>query len=227
GLALSAVLILLRLLWMYPGAEVAYQIRHKLLHQDNKRANPRAIFIVGWTGMRGVVALAAAIALPDVLDNGQPFPHRGLIIFLTFCVIFVTLVLQGLTLPAVIRKMGLAGTAAGNASDEQARRAMIDAALAYLEHSRETDNPEFEPVYTDLIRFQERRRELIEADGVEQQPTAREHMERYRELSRQVRRVQRATILHMRNQGEIDDELMRRMERELDLVEVRFSSSER
>jgi monovalent cation/hydrogen antiporter len=226
GLALSGVLILLRLIWMYPGAEVAYQIRHKLLHQDNKRADPRAIFIVGWTGMRGVVALAAAIALPDVLDNGRPFPHRELMIFLTFCVIFVTLVLQGLTLPAVIRKMGLAGTAVRNTNDKQARRAMIDAALAYLEHSRESDDPEFDSIYGDLIRFQQRRREVIEAEGEEQHPTAREHMERYRELARKIRQVQRATILHLRNEGEIDDEVMRRLERELDLVETRFSSEQ-
>jgi CPA1 family monovalent cation:H+ antiporter len=227
GLLLSIVLILLRMIWMFPGAEVAYQIRRRLLHQEVTRANPKSIFVVGWTGMRGVVALAAAIALPNMLENGRPFPHREVMIFLTFCVILVTLVLQGLTLPHVIRRLGLAGTAENNIDEEQARRAMVEAALAYLEHSRDSDDPRFEPLYDDMIRVQERRRLLIDADASGgQHKTGREHLERYRDISRQVRAVQRATVLHMRNEGEIDDEVMRRLERELDLVEERFSSSE-
>ena len=225
GLLLSVVLILLRLIWMFPGAEVSYQIRTRMLRQNLTRANPKSIFIVGWTGMRGVVALAAAIALPDVLKNGRPFPHRALMIFLTYCVIFVTLVLQGLTLPPLIRKLGLAGAASKNLDEEQARRAMIDAALAYLEHSRESDPPEFQPLYGDLIRLQKRRRELIDADGSSDDDASREHLAKYRSLTGRVRAVQRATILHVRNEGEIDDEVMRRLERELDLVELRFSSS--
>jgi monovalent cation/hydrogen antiporter len=224
GLLLSGVLILLRLVWIYPGAEVAYQIRKNMLHQDVARANPRAIFIVGWTGMRGVVSLAAAIALPNVLQNGERFPHREVMIFLTFCVIFVTLVLQGLTLPPLIRCLGLAGAKSRNFDEEQARRAMIDAALAYLEHTRETDDPAYEPMYKDMIALQKRRREMLEA-GEAAEDAPRERMQKYRDLLTRVRNVQRATILHMRNQGEIDDEVMRRLERELDLVEVRFSSA--
>ena len=223
GLLLSAVLILLRIAWMYPGAEVSYRIRRRFLRQKLERANPRAIFIVGWTGMRGVVSLAAAIALPDVLKDGRPFPHREVIIFLTFCVIFVTLVLQGITLPTLIRRLGLAGAAGKNPDEEQARRAMIEAAVAYLEHSRDEDDPELRALYGELIGFQNRRRGLLdvgESDG----KSAR-RSERYLALLSRVRAVQRATILHMRDQGEIDDETMRRLERELDLIEVRFSTS--
>ena len=223
GLFLSVVLILLRLVWMFPGAEVAYRIRRRFLHQNVERASPRAIFIVGWTGMRGVVSLAAAIALPVILKNGRPFPHRELIIFLTFCVIFVTLVLQGLTLPAMIRRLGLAGKTGKNMDEEQARRAMIDAALAYLEHSRDDDDPESSSLYNDMIRFQHRRRELL--DGAEDDGTPGQRHQQYANLMGRVRAVQRATILHMRDLGEIDDETMRRLERELDLIEVRFSTS--
>lgn len=226
GFLLSGVLIALRLIWMFPSAEVSFQIRRRFFHQNVGRPNPKAVFIVGWTGMRGVVALAAAIALPEVLKNGAPFPHRELMIFLTYCVILVTLVLQGLTLPPIIRKLGLAGDAAKNLDEEQARRAMIDASLAYLEHSRETDAPGFEPLYTDLIRFQQRRRELIDADSVDQDHASREQLEKYRDLSRRLQGVQRATILHLRNQGEIGDEVLRRLQRELDLLEARFSSAE-
>ncbi len=108
------VLIVLRLLWLYPGAELAYQIRKRILKQKIQRRGARAVFVVGWTGMRGVVALAAAISLPNTLANGQPFVEKNLIVFLTFTVILVTLVGQGSTLPPRIRALGLAG-------DERAR----------------------------------------------------------------------------------------------------------
>jgi Na+/H+ antiporter len=223
GLLLSVVLILLRLIWVYPGAELAYQIRKRYLHHKEPRANPKAIFIVGWTGMRGVVCLAAAIALPNALANGRPFPHREVMIFLTFCVIFVTLVLQGLTLPTLIRRLGLAGAGGKEADEQLARRAMIDAALAYLEHSKE-DDPGSETVYKEMIGFHRRRRSLLETSDGDDGRASEENRERYRELLTRVRGVQRATILHMRNLGEIDDEVMRRLERELDLTEVRYSS---
>ena len=83
---------------------------------------PREVFVVGWTGMRGVLALAAAISVPEVLGNGQPFEARNLIVFLAFCVILVTLVLQGLTLPALIRALGLAGTTGMEPEEREARK---------------------------------------------------------------------------------------------------------
>ena len=112
GVFFSIFLILLRLIWVFPGAHLSYFIRGRLLHQNEKRPGARQIFIIGWTGMRGVIALAAAMSLPKTLANGSPFPHRDLIVFLTFSVILVTLVFQGLTLPWVIRMLGLAETPA-------------------------------------------------------------------------------------------------------------------
>jgi monovalent cation/hydrogen antiporter len=103
---------------MYPGAWVANVIRRRVLHQSESMPNPRAIFIVGWTGMRGVVALAAVISLPQYVSNGTPFPGRDLMVFITFCVIVVTLVLQGLALPPLIRRLGLAGTMAHEREEE-------------------------------------------------------------------------------------------------------------
>ena len=102
GALFSALVIVLRLLWAFPGAFLANRIRTRILHQKDKLPSARAILVTGWTGMRGVISLAAAIALPD------PFPQRDLIIFLAFSVIFVTLVLQGLTLPFVVRVLGVA-----------------------------------------------------------------------------------------------------------------------
>src|SRR3984885_1552727 len=108
GLLVSAVVIVLRLVWMYPGVWASNWLRRHAQHQQVTMPSAGTIFIVGWTGMRGVVALAAAISLPRALQDGSPFPQRNLIIFLTFCVIFVTLVFQGLSLPFFIRRLGLA-----------------------------------------------------------------------------------------------------------------------
>src|SRR5262249_35549046 len=104
----SVLLILLRLTWVFPGTMLSYFIRRRFLHQREKLPPLRNIFIVGWTGMRGVVSLAAALALPATLANGAPLPHRALIVFLTFSVIFATLVFQGLTLPPLIRALHMA-----------------------------------------------------------------------------------------------------------------------
>ncbi|MBB6095261.1 CPA1 family monovalent cation:H+ antiporter [Povalibacter uvarum] len=106
--ALFAVaLIVLRIVWVYPGAWLVYVIQRHALRQPETLPSWRSTLVIGWSGMRGVVALAAAIALPHTLDNGEPFPGRNIIIVMTFTVILVTLVGQGLTLPPLIRALGL------------------------------------------------------------------------------------------------------------------------
>ena len=226
GLLFSGVVILLRFLWVYPGAMLSYAIRRRILHQHEANPNRRALFIVGWTGMRGVVALAAAISLPKLLDSGEPFPGRNLMIFLTFCVIFVTLVLQGLTLPPLIRRLGLAG-GAEDTEEGEARHAMVEAALAYLEHSRDDAGAEFTSVYDELIRLYRRRLNALDSNESAEQGYRREDYQRWTDLMRQVSAIQHATVLHLRNENKINDEVMRRLERELDLVEARYATSDR
>ena len=226
GLLFSGVVILLRFLWIYPGAAISYAIRRKFQHQAETVPGPKPLFVVAWTGMRGVVALAAAISLPKVLDSGAAFPGRNLMIFLTFCVIFVTLILQGLTLPALIRRLGLAGLAERNEEEEAARRDMVKAALAYLEHCREDTSSENAPVYDELIRLYRRRLNTLVNDKSAERGSRPQDYQLWQELSQQVRAIQRATVLHLRNQNKINDEVMRKLERELDLTEVRYAQSE-
>jgi monovalent cation/hydrogen antiporter len=226
GLLLSAVLIVIRVVWIYPGAFVANQIRRRVFHQNVPLPPARGIFIVGWTGMRGVVALAAALSLPDILKDGSPFPQRDVMIFLTFCVIFVTLVLQGLTLPRLIRFLGLAGVTEDNLEEQAARRAMIEAALAYLEHTREENPDEFAPVYDELIHSQRRRLNVIESNTAAEFGSRPEDYQRWKDLSRKIAALQRATILHLRNENKINDEVMRKLELELDLFDARYSVPE-
>lgn len=226
GLLFSAVVILLRMVWVYPGGWTSNWIRRRLLHQQESLPDPRYIFVIGWTGMRGVVALAAAISLPRFLNDGTPFPERNVIIFLTFCVIFVTLVLQGLTLPFIIRRLGLSGAVTPNPEEEQARYAMIDAALAYLEHARDTDLPEFKPVYDELIRVQQHHLNLLPGDHAVDTGYRPQDYERYRELSAQIRALQRAALLNLRNHNKINDQVLHRLEQELDLFELKFANSQ-
>ncbi len=223
GALFSGILILLRMIWMYPGAYLANLIRSRILHQNVKLPPARQIFVVGWTGMRGVLALAAALSLPEVLADGAAFPQRNLIIFLTFCVILVTLVVQGLTLPPLIRALGLAGATGHKEEEEEARRAMIEAALAHLEKARLKDGDEFAAVYNEIEqRYKHRLTNLIGQD--DQGVAADRHAyARYLQLSRSLLGTERQTALNLRSAGRINDEVLRKVEHELDLTETRLS----
>lgn len=226
GALFSAIVIVLRLFWLYPGAHLAYFVRTRLLKQSYPKPSARQIFIVGWTGMRGVVALAAALALPEMLANGQPFPQRNLIVFLTFSVILVTLVLQGLTLPPLIRALGLCGAGAGMKDEEdEARRLITSSALAYLEGLRGDDAPEFAAVYDDISHRYARRLAALGKESGDTDALSGKELVRYRELLGEMLRLERKTAVQLRNEGRINDEVLRKLEHEIDLSETRLALS--
>src|SRR6266478_2690611 len=224
GALFSAIVIVLRLLWMFPAGNLAYWIRTRILRQTYAKPSAKQVFVIGWTGMRGVVALAAAIALPEILSDGSPFPQRNLIIFLTFSVILVTLVLQGLTLPPLIRALGLAGATGRNKEEDDARRQMIAAALAQLRAEQERDGEQFHDVYEEIEeRYRHRLGALQESERDSDSNESTAHVSRYKELLRQLMRIERHTAVSLRNQGRLNDEVLRRIEHELDLSEMRLS----
>ena len=120
ALAVSGVVFITRLVWLFT---VPYVIRalDRRPSQRARRVGARPRLIAAWSGMRGAVSLAAALALPLRLDNGTPLPHRNLIIFLTFAVIFSTLVVQGLSLPTLIRRLGVTRDDQEDAEEVRAR----------------------------------------------------------------------------------------------------------
>ena len=219
GALFSAFLILLRLVWMFPGASISFFIRRRALHQRVRMPPARQLFILGWTGMRGVISLAAAIALPHTLADGAPFAQRQLIIFLTFSAILVTLVFQGLTLAPLIRALGLAGFTSRSEEEEEARRVILETALRHLEKVRGDEKAEFARVHDDLeLHYRDRLATLMEIEaGIY---SARYN--RYVELSRELIQVERRTAIRLRNERRINDELLRQLERELDLAEARL-----
>jgi NhaP-type Na+/H+ or K+/H+ antiporter len=215
----SGLLIALRVFWIFPGAFMANLVRRRILHQKEPMPPARQIFVVGWTGMRGVISLAAAIALPQTLANGAPFTQRDLIIFLTFCVILVTLVLQGLTLAPLVRALGLAGAGGRSCEEEEARRIILEAAVGYLETIRGKQSSELDEIYDDLAQHYGHRLATLKGDAGD---IHSDHHKRFVGLSRELLRVERQTAVRLRNEGRINDELLRDLERELDLSETRF-----
>src|SRR5712664_968990 len=222
GAMFSAIVIVLRLLWMFPGGYLAYFIRNHVLHQGLPRPPARQIFIIGWTGMRGVVALAAALALPETLPDGTAFPQRDLIIFLTFSVILVTLVLQGLTLPWLIRALGFVGK---TGTEDEARRIITSTALTHLESARAEDLEDFAAVYDDLSHRYTRRLASLSKENSNDDGMSNQELARYRKILGQLLHLERKTALRLRNEGRINDEVLRKIEHELDLSETRLTLS--
>ena len=224
GLGFAAVLITLRLLWCFPMARITYKLRRKFQHQMEPPPSGRSIFVLGWTGMRGVVALAAANSLPYTLSNGEPFHQRNIIIFLTFCVILVTLVLQGLSLPALMRVLRLKNEPSNGCDEGEARRILIRGAMDHLSAAREGDDPGLHHAYDDLLHQYEHRLEFIQdcGPGV---PAQDRHARSMQTILAEAYRAEREALIALRNEGRVDEAIYRTLERELDLGESRLQSA--
>jgi CPA1 family monovalent cation:H+ antiporter len=186
--------------------------------------------VVGWAGMRGVVSLAAALALPELLPDGRPFPERDLIVFLTFGVILVTLVGQGLTLPWLLRRLGVGGDGTEEREESLARAAAVEAALARIERLAE-EWPGHLPLI-DTLRAQYGHRlshlaEPISADGAEggaSDPAAEQELIEHRKIRRAVIDAERGAVHDLAERGAIHVPVLRRVERDLDLEELRMEA---
>jgi Na+/H+ antiporter len=215
ALVVSAVVVGVRLGWNFT---LPYLVRllDRRPGQVMRRVGARERLVTGWSGMRGAVSLAAALALP------QDFPMRNLILFLTFAVILATLVVQGLTLPALIRRLGVSGDGAEEKEEVRARLAAAQAALDRLDELSGAEWTRDDTVQRLQGLFEFRRRRLkaragkIEDDGTEDRSQA------YQRLVRELLEAQRQAIVRLRNQGVISNDVMHRIERELDLEDTRL-----
>jgi monovalent cation/hydrogen antiporter len=188
--------------------------------QRERRATWRIRLIGGWCGIRGAVSLAAALAL------AQDFPQRNIVLFLTFAVIFATLVLQGLTLPPLIKALGVEDDGADEREELLGRRASVEAALARLdelgaaEWTRDETTMRMRQLYEyRRRRFAIRAGEVDDGDGLDAIET---RSRRYQKMVRSVLTAQRERLVELRNRGEISNEVMHRLERELDLEDERL-----
>jgi monovalent cation/hydrogen antiporter len=221
ALAITGVVVGTRLLWFFT---VPYLVRaiDRRPAQRARRVGPRWRLVMAWSGMRGAVSLAVALALPLTTDSGDGFPKRDLIVFLTFAVIFFTLVVQGLSLPTLIRRLGVDDGGADADEEVRARLRATKAALEELEALAREEWTRDETVDR-LRRFYEYRKRRfatragkIEDDGYEDRSLA------YQRTLQHVLGAQREALLRMRSDGELSNEMMNRILRELDLEESRL-----
>jgi len=226
--ALIAVVVLgCRFLWLFT---VPYLVR-AVDRRESQRAQrvpwqPRVV--VGWAGLRGAVSLAAALALPLETDAGTAFPDRDLILFITFALILVTVVGQGLTLPVLIRRLGVVEDGAEEEAEELKARLIASRAalerLDELELESWTHDDTIERVrgvYRFRIRrFKVRAGKLEDDDGIEDRSLA------YQRLMHDIYNVQRQALVRLRNAGEISAEVTRRVEHDLDLEQTRLEIRE-
>ena len=225
AVAISATVILVRIAWVFPATYVPRWLSAKIRERD-PYPRPRNVFLVSWAGMRGVVSLAAALALPRTLPDGSPFPERELLIFLTFAVILATLVGQGLTLPLVIRRLGIAGDGGDVHEEAHARIYLAEAAVASIERLAQEWPTHLELI--DALRAQyAHRAEHLGAHGDEDgEPTdeAERELLEHRQIRLAVIEAEREALLRLRESGGVTDDVFRRVERDLDLEELRMEA---
>lgn len=214
GLLISAVAILVRFAWVYVAALLPRALSGQLRAAE-PRPRKRELGIISWCGMRGIVSLAAALALPATLPGGGAFPHRDLIVFLTFFVIAVTLVGQGLTLPALIRRLKVGSDWSIEAESRHVRAAMSAAAIAAIDDLVAREGAP--AAWADPLRAEIRERIILAApQGLEPNPQAALAMR----LRQAAIRAERAELIRLWRDNEISDEVMHHLEEILDYQEA-------
>jgi Na+/H+ antiporter len=223
AVAVSTVVIAVRILWVYPGTYVPRALSEGI-RTSEPYPPPRNVFIISWAGMRGVVSLAAALALPLYLADGTtPFPERDLIIFLAFAVILATLVGQGLTLPLVIRRLGVVADTGEVHEEAHARTATAEAAVQRIDELAAEWPGHLELI--DTLRAQYSHRASHIDPGHEEQLTeSEEELFEHRQIRASVIEAEREALVQMRERGAVTDEVFRRVERDLDLEELRMEA---
>ncbi|MET0832887.1 MAG: Na+/H+ antiporter [Actinomycetota bacterium] len=215
GALVSAVVVAVRLGW---GFSIPYLVRlvDRRPSQVMRRVGAKQRLMIGWSGMRGAVSLAAALALP------RDFPMRNLILFLTFSVIFATLVVQGLTLPTLIRRLNFEQDDTEEREEIRARLAATHAALDRLDELAGADWTRDDTVERLHGLYEFRRRRLKARGGYLEDDGTEDRSQAYQRLLRELLQAQRQAIVRLRNQGQISNDVMHRIERELDLEDTRL-----
>ena len=216
------VVIAARLLWMPFVAYLPRWLFPRLRERDPYPPIGRPL-VAAWSGMRGAVSLAVALALPLTTHAGRPFAERDLIVFLTFCVILGTLALQGLTLPTVIRVFRVEDDGAVDHEDAKARIKAADAALRRLEElaAEEWVREDTAERLRGLYGFRRNRFAARFDDGDDGAIEARSAD--YRRLMIELLEAERREVIRLRRDGVINDDVMHRVERDLDLEEARLA----
>lgn len=222
AIIISVVTILIRIIWVYPGAYVP-RILFPSIRNKEPRPSGKTVFLVAWSGMRGVVSLASALSVPLTLSNGTAFPHRSLLLFITFVVILITLVLQGLSLPWLIRTLKIEENTkeAEEELDLAIRLQMADAVVDYLNlnYAEEIKNIEaYQRVKERYDRMaQHTYKRLVDGDN-----SGPDFLPAYRKMLLELVHVKRMALQRLNREDLYSMEMIREKEYELDLEEARL-----
>jgi monovalent cation/hydrogen antiporter len=224
AIIISLVTILIRIAWVFPGAYIPRMLFKSI---RNTEPNPgwRNVLLLGWSGMRGVVSLASALAVPLTLANQQAFPHRNLILFITFVVILFTLVLQGLSLKPLIRLLKIKGDEKETETMQMLdlRLRLANAVLAHIDdkYAREIEtNDTYKRVRERYARMIEITQKKLEAQ--ESIDDTQSFLPHYRQMLLELIEVRRRELNHYRHTNDFSHELIKEREWELDLEEARL-----
>jgi CPA1 family monovalent cation:H+ antiporter len=224
GAVISGAAIGVRLIWV-PAAAALSRVASPRLRAQRTAGQWPAVVVVAWAGMRGIVSLASALALPLALPSGAPFPYRAEIIVLAFAVILSTLVLQGLTLSPLIRRLRLGHDDTLEAEETLARETAIRAALARLDQvarapwARRDQVERLRALYAQRLARWSPLRQSAE-------PAARQAQAGYRRLRHATLDAERQAVVALRDDGVISDEVLHRLEQELDVEAMRTGLGE-
>ncbi len=218
GVIVSLTVIIGRIIWVYPGAYIPRWFSKKIRRTEPK-VNIRLVTVIAWSGMRGVVSLAAALALPLTLANDQPFENRSFIIFLTFCVILSTLVVQGLSLRPLIKLLGIKPDEQEYIDEQEARLKIAGVVINRIEE-------EFSLGLSEDVLNQIKTKYEIRFQRLMKDQTKRrldeEQINEFHRIQHELLDMERNHILVMRREGIISEEALRKIEYELDLEETRL-----
>ena len=223
AIAVFLVVVVTRFAWVYPGTFVPRLLSARI---RDREPNPtwKGAFVISWAGMRGVVSLAIAFSIPLTMEGGEKFPERNLVLFLTFTTVIGTLVVQGLTLPPLIRLLKLPGrdVQAETLAEANAQAQASRVAQQRLEGLLEDERNALPPPLADRLRMVlERRQNAVwERLGSVNPVTGETVDDTYRRLSREMISAEREMFVRLRDGRYIDDEMLRTLLRRLDLEEA-------
>ena len=221
GAIVSAAVILTRLIWIFPATYIPRRLWKRIRERDPYPPWQHPA-LIGWAGLRGAVSLAAALALPLTIDSGDAFPQRSYVIYLAFCVILATLVLQGLTLPAAIRFLRLEDDGLSDKEETKARIHAAEAALGRLEELAGEDWVREETAERMRGAYRFRASRFAARFDDEDDGDIEERSQNYQRLRRELLDAERRAVVELRRQGRINDEVMNRVQRDLDLEDARL-----
>lgn len=223
AVAVFLVVVAARFVWVYPASFLPRILSARIREREAK-LTWKGPFIIGWAGMRGVVSLAIAFSIPLTMHDGAPFPDRNLVLFLTFTTVIGTLVVQGLTLPPLIRLLKLPGrdAQAETLAEANAQAQASRAAERRLDELLADERNVLPPPLADRLRsvLERRRNAVWERLGAVNPVTGETADDTYRRLSREMISAEREVFVKLRDHRYIDDEMLRTLLRRLDLEEA-------